>query len=54
MVSGAVVDAGGGWHQWWVVVVGVRDGGWVVLTPTMVSGVVAKVVPIQDPILPLK
>ena len=27
MVSGAVVDAGGRWHQWWVVAVGDRCGG---------------------------
>ena len=27
MVSGAVVDAGGRWQQWWVVAVGDRNGG---------------------------
>ena len=27
MVSGAVVDAGGRWHQLWVVAVGDRHGG---------------------------
>ena len=34
MVSGAVADAGGGWHQWWLAVVGCStvavgvSGGW--------------------------
>ena len=27
MVSGAVADAGGWWHQWWLAQVGVRGGG---------------------------
>ena len=26
MVSGAVADAGGGWHQWWLAVVGGSSG----------------------------
>ena len=31
MVSGAVADACGWWHQWWLALVGVRGGGLVVL-----------------------
>ena len=30
-VSGAVADACGWWHQWWLALVGVRGGGLVVL-----------------------